>query len=435
MLNPANDIGDNKLFDGRYRLLRALSHAGGTADVWLAEDTSTIDDFDDSENANGIQVAIKIYRPKNIIDLDGEYQFKNEFKKVFNCHHANILQPSYFSICDGKPYLVLPYCPAGSAEQFIGKMTDPEQLWKFIFEVASGLAYLHEHSPQIIHQDIKPANVLIDDNGNFVITDFGISVEMGGIAFDAENQSYGTISYMAPERFYECPKPMPESDIWAFGATLYELITGHTPYYETGGNAQKSIVPTPEIHAEVPDDIKQLIYSCLDYNPKNRPTARKIIDQVMKRHYSKTSKKAVAIGAVLAIVVAAVITYFALQPREPKDVMFLTLYQRGDSIMNSQYAILRANNAVPLPETSTELEAAIAAYQDALAQTTENATLLDSAQIKIDRLQSLISEVAAYNQAADWAMKAENLDIEEELIKQNMNKEFTRNKINQLLTN
>lgn len=434
MHKKANDISDNQLFDGRYKLLRALSHAGGTADVWLAEDTSTIDNFDDSPNSTGIQVAIKIYRPKNIMDLDGEYQFKNEFKKVFNCHHANILQPTYFAICNGNPYLVMPYCPSGSAEKLIGKLTEPEQIWKFIMEVASGLAYLHEHSPQIVHQDIKPANVLIDDNGNYVITDFGISAEMGGIELDAENLSSGTIPYMAPERFCENPKSMTESDIWAFGATLYELITGNPPYYDNGGDAQQSTPAVPQININIPDDVKQIIYSCLNYDTTKRPSARQIIDLVMKRRYSRVTKKAVAIGSILILIVAGLITYLALHPREPKDMTFYTLYQRGDSIMNVQIEFLKANDAEPMPNTSTELETALTTFEEALTQYTDNAALMDSAKIKISQLKDLLNEISTYNRATDLANKAFEAQIENVLMEQNLNKEISRNKINQLLT-
>ena len=107
-------------FDGHYKLLRLLSSAGGSADVWLAIDLNTIDDSGDESKAT--MVVIKTYRPKNLIDVEGEYQFRNEFKKVFGCHHENIIQPTYFSIFEESPYLVLPYCPSGSSERLVGNM-------------------------------------------------------------------------------------------------------------------------------------------------------------------------------------------------------------------------------------------------------------------------------------------------------------------------
>ena len=109
-----NFAASGVLFDGRYKLLRPLSSDGGTADVWLALDTNTIDEVFDDESDNvrsvedsGIKVAIKIYRPKNALDL-GEQRFREEFKIVFNCHHTNLVQPINFSIFEGIPYLVYP---------------------------------------------------------------------------------------------------------------------------------------------------------------------------------------------------------------------------------------------------------------------------------------------------------------------------------------
>ena len=201
----------SELFDGRYKLLRPLSTDGGTADVWLAIDVNTIDsplgedEYEKMEKGDdtGMLVAIKIYRPKNALDIEGEQRFRDEFKIVYECRHSNVLQPTSFSIFDNLPYLVLPYCKFGSSEQLIGKKQTAEEIWKFILDVSSGLERLHTNTPLIVHQDIKPANILIDNNLNFAITDFGISSKMGGVHgyyYDEDNN--GTLAYMAPERYH-----------------------------------------------------------------------------------------------------------------------------------------------------------------------------------------------------------------------------------------
>ena len=101
------EIADRgELFDGHYKLLRPLSTDGATADVWLALDTITIDsEYDEggedtSGNADetGMLVAIKIYRPKNALDIEGEQRFRDEYKIVFECRHENLLQPTSFAI-------------------------------------------------------------------------------------------------------------------------------------------------------------------------------------------------------------------------------------------------------------------------------------------------------------------------------------------------
>ena len=237
---------DGVLFDGHYRLIKLLSTEGGTADVWLAENYESIDtklseDNDDviRVDGTGVLVAIKIYRPKNILDVDGEQSFRSEFKTIFNCHHANLIPTTDYSICDGMPYLVMPFCDNGSVESLIGKLNDEDDVWKLMADVSSGLGYLHSLEPPIIHQDIKPANILIDTNKNYCVTDFGISVK-SGVEDDRyfENESSGTAIYMPPERYNEGYKPNASSDIWAFGATIYEVLTGDVPFGNDGGAAQ-----------------------------------------------------------------------------------------------------------------------------------------------------------------------------------------------------
>ena len=128
-------IDGELLFDGHYRLIKLLSAEGGTADVWLAEnyesvDTKLSEDTDDMirVDGTGVLVAIKIYRPKNILDVDGEQNFRSEFKTIFNCHHTNLLPTTDYSICEGMPYLVMPFCENGSAESLIGKLHNEDDI-------------------------------------------------------------------------------------------------------------------------------------------------------------------------------------------------------------------------------------------------------------------------------------------------------------------
>ncbi len=315
------------LFDGRYKLLRPLSSEGGTADVWLALDTNTIDEVYDEEadtmaskEETGIKVAIKIYRPKNALDL-GDQRFREEFKIVFNCHHTNLVQPINFSIYEGIPYLVLPYCEKGSSESLQGKISNKDDLWRYIADVSAGLSYLHSFNPTIVHHDIKPANVLIDDSGNFAITDFGISSHRGFNREGYEESQSGTMAYMAPERFQDDYESIPESDIWSFGATLYELITGKVPFGEEGGLSQlesgKSLVSP--ITQSVPNDIKNLIYDCLSLDISKRPPAESIHKAACIKKYPIKSKTMYLFIGGLVAVIAIICTVLALMPKKATD--------------------------------------------------------------------------------------------------------------------
>lgn len=298
-----------ELFDGHYKLMYPLNTDGATADIWLAVDTNTVDDdeSDNSDEEQGLKVAIKVYRPQNALDIEGVQRFRNEFKVVFNCQHSNLLHPVHFSIYKETPYLVLPYCQNGSTELITGQMQRDEDIWKFIYDVASGLSYLHSNNPPIVHQDIKPANILIDDNRNYTITDFGISISRKNRLHDIGENS-GTLAYMAPERFIEGTNPVPESDIWALGATLYELITGLVPFGEDGGNYQADEKPSlfyPKNTCS--KKIQKLIGACLSKTPQNRPTARQLIEFAKNKSYSEstkwTKKHIMVIGGILAFFV------------------------------------------------------------------------------------------------------------------------------------
>ena len=311
---------ENKLFDGRYKLLRTLSTDGGTADVWLAIDVNTIDDpefigektDDIKSDDSGMKVAIKIYRPKNALDIEGEQRFRDEYKIVHNCRHTNLLQPTNFSICEETPYLELPYCKNGSSEILIGKKMPEKDIWKFIFDVSSGLSYLHACCPQIIHQDIKPANVLIDDYKNYAITDFGISSQSGKHGFYYDDDNSGTMAYMAPERFGENYSPTAESDIWAFGATLYEILTGEVPYKEEGGKNQlENNFPLKPMGNSIPKSVQKLILSCLSMEPKDRPTANQII-KLSEKHLNSSNNIIIYISSILVLGLIALFGYWAL---------------------------------------------------------------------------------------------------------------------------
>lgn len=361
MINIEDYIDTGKLFDGRYKILRALSTDGGTADVWLATDTTTIDthiELEDDEvttcqeEGSGMLVAIKVYRPKNALDIEGEQRFRDEFKIVYECRHENLLQPTGFAICEEAPYLVLPYCQHGSSERFIGQRLTTAEIWKFILDVASGLNRLHTNEPPIIHQDIKPANVLIDNSNNFSITDFGISAKRGGshgYYYDDENS--GTLAYMAPERFEDGAAPIAESDIWAFGATLCEILTGQVPFGAEGGRNQVAQrMPMPKVNG-VPADIVRLIHACLATDPRKRPTAAEIRRAALARQYPVKSRKwAYIFGAAMVTLALAAGAYIALRPASQAPVPAYEVAAKAEVSIEERFeaarTMLNSNDSV-----------------------------------------------------------------------------------------
>lgn len=262
------------LFDrDRYRLLRVLGR-GGFSEVWLAEDTRT-----------GIHVALKVYAPGHGLDDDGVKLFSQEFSLVFDLNHGNLLRPSHFDVCERMPYLVMPFYPRGSAAKLAGNISETEA-WQFLHDVASGLAYLHKLEPPVIHQDIKPDNVMMSNHGGFLITDFGISVKVRSTlrkSMPQQHTSGGTVSHMSPERFSKDNMPIKASDVWALGATLYELLTGNPPFGEHGGLVQKSGAEIPDIDGYFTDELKQTVEHCLALQPWNRPSAEQLV-KISRQH-------------------------------------------------------------------------------------------------------------------------------------------------------
>ncbi|MBO7477253.1 MAG: SUMF1/EgtB/PvdO family nonheme iron enzyme [Salinivirgaceae bacterium] len=253
----------NTTFDNQYNLLRLIGR-GGFAEVWLAEEQFT-----------HLQVALKIYAPGGGMDDEGVKNIGNEFGLLLNLNHPNLLTPRGFRVCDRMPYLVLPYCSQGSCLGRIGKMNETE-LWRFIGGVAAGLAYLHERD--IIHQDIKPDNILIDANGTFLISDFGISTKARSTLrcsmMMGSTTGAGTTAYMGPERFSKTPDPVKASDIWSLGATVYEIMSGgRLPYGELGGGMQKSGAELPDIEGDYSEKLKNVVEQMLAFNTWDRPTA------------------------------------------------------------------------------------------------------------------------------------------------------------------
>ena len=256
------ELRKGQLFDRRYQLISNLGH-GASAQVWLACDTM----------ANNLKVAIKVFSSYKGIDTMGIQNFKREFTFVYNIQHQNLLTPTNYAVCDKVPYLVLPYCENGSSVSMIGRVEESDVI-KFLHDVSAGLECLHKHN--IVHQDIKPDNVLLDDDCNFLVTDFGISVQSAGDEAASSGSYGGTKAYMGPERFEKGATPIKMNDVWALGATAYELITGNAPFGDNGGLVQAQGEEMPDLPDTLSPEVRQIILSCLEPEPWNRPSAEAI---------------------------------------------------------------------------------------------------------------------------------------------------------------
>ena len=253
-------LAENLLFADRYRLLEVKGR-GSFGEVWRATD----------ERLQS-EVAVKVYIA---LDSKGLEEFVSEYKVANALSHPNLLHADYFDVWTNRPFIVMPYCPESSAS-LVGKM-DEKTAWRFLRDVSGGLAYLHGKG--IIHRDIKPDNILRDKEGRFLISDFGISTKMrstlrrNSTREMSQKDIAGTIGYMAPELFSKKPESVKATDIWAMGASLYELLSGELPFMGQGGVMQLHGAETPELEGTYSRDLQGVLESCLAKDTWERPTA------------------------------------------------------------------------------------------------------------------------------------------------------------------
>lgn len=327
MINLA-DIRDSKeKFDNRYRLIEKIG-GGGFSEVWLAHD-----------NNAGIDVALKIYTPNGELDEEGKEDFKREFARLCGLNHSNIIHAIGFGIHKEElPYLAMSVCKNGSAKKLINNFEE-EQLWTFIEQVALGLQYLHAHS--ITHQDIKPDNILINSDGQYLIIDFGISTKTRNTLRKSTKGTVGggTPWYMSVESFGTESSDIHARDIWAFGATLYEIITGDVPFGQYGGVTQKSQNgKIPPITNNISEELKQLVYDCLALDAWDRPDADALVKRA-KNHIGGITppppppplKKILLALSVLVIMIGCYFAYPHIFPNSKADDI-VVMVNKNDSI-------------------------------------------------------------------------------------------------------
>ena len=257
------ELQAGEIFADRYRLIKKVGR-GSFGEVWLVRDEQL-----------DLELALKVYIA---LDERGIEEFKGEYKTTYSLNHPNLLHATYFDVYEKRPYLVMPYCPSSAVDLIEG--LDETTAWRFVRDVSGGLAYLHEKD--IVHRDIKPDNVLVGEAGTFLITDFGVSLKMrstlrrNSTRQMQQGEMAGTIGYMGPELFGKKPEAVKATDIWALGATLYELLSGELPFMGQGGVMQLHGAETPEIPEGYGNDLQGVLEACMARDPWARPTTEQL---------------------------------------------------------------------------------------------------------------------------------------------------------------
>jgi len=253
----------NDLFANRYLLLEKIG-IGGFSEVWKAQD----------QMAEDTVVAIKIYAPERGMDELGLKQFRREYAVVLNLNHRHLLTARHFDVYNGSPYLVMPFIDGGSVytDMMENGPWSEEKMAKLITQMAEALDFLHDHD--VLHQDIKPDNILVDTRGNYLLTDFGISSRLrSSLRKSTTTGKAMTVAYAPPERFHGTQEAQEAGDIFSFGVLLYELAVGDVPWMGAGGVVVKpdsDPIALPETYSK---RFQQLVQACLRFDASQRPTA------------------------------------------------------------------------------------------------------------------------------------------------------------------
>ncbi|MEO1050123.1 MAG: protein kinase [Bacteroidota bacterium] len=259
----------------RYTLLEMIG-VGGFSEVWKVQDNKL----------KGQIFALKIFAPDKGLTSSGIDQFSEEYLKTRDLDGGMFLfKPIHYEDFEGKPYLVMDYCQQGSLGTLLNKSgaLSEHELAKVMYQVSTALDYLHNLSPEpIIHQDIKPDNILIKDD-NYLLSDFGISSRLRKTLRKGTNSGRDfTPAYSQPERFWGKPLTSPKSDIFSFGVMIYELCTRELPWSVNGegmgGRALLTGAAVPTLPDNLPQYLNQIVGQCMNVYPSLRPTANELKD-------------------------------------------------------------------------------------------------------------------------------------------------------------
>lgn len=232
-----------KIFADRYRIVRQIGR-GGMADVYLARDLIL----------DGEEVAVKVLRTNYQTDQIAVQRFQREARAMAELDHPNIVRISDIGEEDGQQYLAMEYVDGLDLKRHI-KENAPlsnDQAVRIMGQIL--LAMRLAHTRGIVHRDLKPQNVLLTQDGTAKVTDFGIAVAFAETSLTQTNSMLGSVHYLSPEQA-RGSKATVQSDIYAMGIILFEMLTGRIPY---DGDSAVTIAlqhfqkPLPSVREENP---------------------------------------------------------------------------------------------------------------------------------------------------------------------------------------
>ena len=252
-----------RTIDSRYTLHEEIG-AGATGSVFKARD-ALLDTW----------VAVKLLKPEYTANRDALERVRQEIVLSRDIAHPNILRVYHLASYEGGTYLTMQWIKGGTLADVIaerGALPIPEVL-TLATKLSSALAAAHSHN--ILHRDIKPGNILVDEKGEPFLADFGLARLIGGHGLTQHGVFVGTPHYCSPEQV-ALEELDERSDIYALGLVIYEMATGRRPFEaETVAEilAMQRSAPPPDptsISPRIPGELAAITLRCLAKDPADR---------------------------------------------------------------------------------------------------------------------------------------------------------------------
>ncbi len=256
-------LAPGTIVDSRYKIVSRLG-AGGMADVFLAEDEQL-----------GRKVALKLLYQRFAEDPGFVERFRREAQAAAGLQHPNVVSVYDRGAYDGTYYIAMEYLPGRSLKQLIRQEAplDPVRAIDITIQILKAARFAHRRG--VIHRDLKPHNVIVDDADNAKVTDFGIA-RAGASDMTETGSIMGTAQYLSPEQA-QGHAVSAGSDLYSIAVVLYEMLTGRVPFDAESAvsialkHVSEAPMPPAIVNPSVPLELEQVVMWALNKNPVDRP--------------------------------------------------------------------------------------------------------------------------------------------------------------------
>ncbi len=329
---PKEELTTGSTFAERYQIIEELGK-GGMGKVYKVHDTKIKE-----------KIALKLIKPEIAKDKKTIERFSNELRLTRKIRHKNVCQMFDLGEVQGTQFITMEYVPGedlSSSIRRFGQLPVGKSI-SIANQICEGLAEAHRLG--VVHRDLKSNNIMIDQEGNVRIMDFGIARSLEAKSITDAGVMIGTPEYMSPEQV-EGKETDQRSDIYSLGIILYEMVTGRVPFQGdtpfTIGMKHKSEMPEnpKELNTQIPDDLNNVILKCLDKDKEKRyqstgevrselvniekeiPTTERIVTErkplTSKEITVKLTPKKLLIPAAAVVILISAGLFLLLRPKVP----------------------------------------------------------------------------------------------------------------------